>query len=74
MTTELTPDAQSILEAGRALDGAGDLEKARVRRALFATIAAGGAVLTAASTAAAAGGAAATEASSAAASGAAAAP
>jgi hypothetical protein len=55
--TDLSPDAQSILEAGRDLDGAGDLEKARVRRALFAKIAAGGAVLAAASTAAADGGA-----------------
>jgi hypothetical protein len=54
--TDLTPDAQAILDAGRDLDGAGDLEKARVRRALFAKIAAGGAVLTAASTAAADGG------------------
>jgi hypothetical protein len=60
MTTELTPDAQAILDAGRDLDGAGDLEKARVRRALFAKIVAGGAVLGAASTAAADGGAAAT--------------
>jgi hypothetical protein len=51
--TDLSPDAQSILEAGRDLDGAGDLEKARVRRALFAKIAAGGAVLAATSTAAA---------------------
>jgi hypothetical protein len=55
--TDLTPDARSILEAGREQDGAGDLEKARVRRALFAKIAAGGAVLAAASTAAADGGA-----------------
>ena len=55
--TDLSPDAQSILEAGRDLDGAGDLERARVRRALFAKIAAGGAVLAAASTAAADGGA-----------------
>jgi hypothetical protein len=70
--TDLSRDAQSILDAGRDLDAAGDLEKARVRRALFAKIAAGGAVLTAASTAAADGGAAATE--GAAASGAAAAP
>jgi hypothetical protein len=61
--TDLSRDAQSILDAGRDLDGAGDLEKARVRRALFAKIAAGGAVLTAASTAAADGGGAATEAS-----------
>jgi hypothetical protein len=50
---DLTPNARSILDAGRELDGAGDLEKARVRRALFAKIAAGGAVLAAASTAAA---------------------
>jgi hypothetical protein len=56
--TDLTKDARAILDAGRDLDGAGDLEKARVRRALFAKIAAGGAVLTAASTAAADGGAA----------------
>lgn len=55
--TDLSPDAQSILEAGRDLDGAGDLEKARVRRALFAKIAAGGAVLAATSTAAAESGA-----------------
>jgi hypothetical protein len=55
--TDLTPDARSILDAGRDLDGPGDLEKARVRRALFAKIAAGGAVLAAASTAAADGGA-----------------
>lgn len=61
MTTELSPDAQSILDSGRDQDGAGDLEKARVRRALFAKIAAGGAVLTAASTAAADGGAVASE-------------
>jgi hypothetical protein len=60
--TDLSPDAQSILDAGRDLDGAGDLEKARVRRALFAKIAAGGAVLAAASTAAADGGAVAGEA------------
>jgi hypothetical protein len=64
--TDLTPDAQSILDAGRDLDGAGDLEKARVRRALFAKIAAGGAVLAATSTAAADGGAVAGSASSAA--------
>jgi hypothetical protein len=50
---DLTPDARAILDAGRDQDGAGDLEKARVRRALFAKIAAGGAVLGAASTAAA---------------------
>jgi hypothetical protein len=55
--TDLSPDAQSILDAGRDLDSAGDLEKARVRRALFAKIAAGGAVLAAGSTAAADGGA-----------------
>jgi hypothetical protein len=55
--TDLSPEAQSILEAGRDLDGAGDLEKARVRRALFAKIAAGGAVLAATSTAAAESGA-----------------
>jgi hypothetical protein len=54
--TDLTPDARAILDAGRDLDSAGDLEKARVRRALFAKIAAGGAVLTAASSAAADGG------------------
>jgi hypothetical protein len=64
--TDLTPDARAILDEGRDLDGAGDLEKARVRRALFAKIAAGGAVLAATSTAAADGGAVAGSASSAA--------
>jgi hypothetical protein len=41
--SDLSPDARAILDAGRDADGAGDIEKARVRRALFATIAAGAA-------------------------------
>jgi hypothetical protein len=49
---ELSSAARDILNAGRDADGAGDLERARVRKALMAKIAAGGA-LTAAGTAAA---------------------
>jgi hypothetical protein len=48
----LSPDARAILEAGRDLDSPGDLERARVRRALLAKIAAGGTVLGALSAAA----------------------
>lgn len=51
---DLSPDARAILEGGRDLDNPGDLERARVRRALLAKIAAGG-VLTAATSTAAAG-------------------
>jgi hypothetical protein len=51
--SDLSPEARAILDAGRDADGASDLERARVRRALFATIAAGGGAL-AGSTAAAA--------------------
>jgi hypothetical protein len=40
--TELSPEARAIVDAGRDGDSAGDLERARVRRALFAKIAAGG--------------------------------
>jgi hypothetical protein len=47
----LSRDAQSILEAGRDLDGPGDLERARVRRSLLAKVAAGGVTAIAASTA-----------------------
>jgi hypothetical protein len=50
---DLSPGARAILDEGRDLDGAGDLERARVRRALFAKIAAGGITALAASTAAA---------------------
>jgi hypothetical protein len=53
--TDLSPDARNILEAGRDGDGAGDLERARVRRALFAKIAAGGVVLGTSSVAAGSG-------------------
>ena len=54
--TELSGGARAILDAGRDGDGAGDLERARVRRALLAKIAiAGGATLAASSTAAASG-------------------
>ena len=52
---DLSPDARNILEAGRDGDGAGDLERARVRRALFAKIAAGGVVLGTSSVAAGSG-------------------
>jgi len=53
---ELSGGARAILDAGRDGDGAGDLERARVRRALLAKIAiAGGATLAASSTAAASG-------------------
>jgi tetratricopeptide (TPR) repeat protein len=38
----LSSDARAILDAGREGDGAGDLERARGRRAVMATIAAGG--------------------------------
>jgi hypothetical protein len=51
--TDLSPEARAILDAGRDGDGAGDLERARVRRALLAKIAAGGAVLAGSSAAAA---------------------
>jgi hypothetical protein len=47
----LSREAQSILEAGRDLDGPGDLERARVRRSLLAKVAAGGITAIAASTA-----------------------
>jgi hypothetical protein len=53
--TDLSPDARNILEAGRDGDGAGDMERARVRRALFAKIAAGGVVLGTSSVAAGSG-------------------
>lgn len=49
---DLSSTARAILDAGRDADGAGDLERARVRKALMAKIAAGAAV-TATSTAAA---------------------
>jgi hypothetical protein len=49
---DLSSTARDILNAGRDADGAGDLERARVRKALMAKIAAGGA-LTATGTAAA---------------------
>src|SRR3954454_20786928 len=49
---DLSSTARAILDAGRDADGAGDLERARVRKALMAKIAAGAAV-TASSTAAA---------------------
>jgi hypothetical protein len=49
---DLSSAARDILNAGRDADGAGDLERARVRKALMAKIAAGGA-LSAAGTAAA---------------------
>jgi hypothetical protein len=49
---ELSSTARAILDAGRDADGAGDFERARVRKALMAKIAAGGA-LTATSAAAA---------------------
>jgi hypothetical protein len=52
----LSPDARAILEAGRDGDSAGDLERARVRRALMATIAAGGGAALATTSAAAASG------------------
>jgi hypothetical protein len=47
----LSRDAHSILDAGRDLDGPGDLERARVRRSLLAKVAAGGITAIAASTA-----------------------
>jgi hypothetical protein len=50
--TDLSPEARSIIEAGRDADGAGDLERARVRRELMAKIVAGGAMLGASSAAA----------------------
>jgi hypothetical protein len=50
---QLSRDALSILDAGRDLDGPGDLARARVRRALLAKIAAGSVTALAASTAAA---------------------
>ncbi|HVZ74992.1 MAG TPA: hypothetical protein VHJ20_21570 [Polyangia bacterium] len=49
---ELTSAARAILDAGRDLDGPGDLERARVRRLLLAKIAAGGTALAASSAAA----------------------
>jgi hypothetical protein len=50
---DLSPDARAILEGGRDLDNPGDLERARVRRALLAKIAAGSVTAVATSTAAA---------------------
>jgi hypothetical protein len=52
--TDLSPEARAIVEAGREGDSAGDLERARVRRALFAKIAAGGGAALASSSVAAA--------------------
>jgi hypothetical protein len=45
--TDLSPEARSIIDAGRDADGAGDLQRARVRRELMAKIAAGTVTLTA---------------------------
>jgi hypothetical protein len=41
LSTELSSDARAILDAGRELDGPGDLARSRVRRALLAKAAAG---------------------------------
>jgi hypothetical protein len=53
-STELSPDARAILDAGRDLDGPGDLARTRVRRALLIKAAAGGGTTLAALSAAAA--------------------
>ena len=53
--TDLSRDARAILEAGRDLDGPGELERTRVRRALLARTAAGAGTALAASSAAAGG-------------------
>ncbi len=58
--TDLSPEARAIIDAGRDGDSAGDLERARVRRTLFAKIAAGGGAALASSSVAAAQGTAAT--------------
>jgi hypothetical protein len=58
--TDLSPEARAIIDAGRDGDAAGDLERARVRRALFAKLAAGGGAALASSSVAAAQGTAAT--------------
>ena len=50
--TDLSPEARAIIDAGRHGDGAGDIERARVRRELMAKIAAGTAMLGASSAAA----------------------
>jgi hypothetical protein len=50
--TDLSPEARSIIDAGRDGDGAGDIERARVRRELMAKIAAGTITLAAAEAAA----------------------
>jgi hypothetical protein len=54
--TDLSPEARAIIDAGRDGDSAGDLERARVRRALFAKLAAGGGAALASSSVAAAQG------------------
>jgi hypothetical protein len=54
--SDLSPEARAIIDAGRDGDAAGDLERARVRRALFAKIAAGGGAALASSSVAAAQG------------------
>jgi hypothetical protein len=51
--TDLSPEARSIIDAGRDADGAGDIERARVRRELMAKIAAGAVTLAASEAAAA---------------------
>jgi pimeloyl-ACP methyl ester carboxylesterase len=58
--SDLSPEARAIIDAGRDGDSAGDLERARVRRALFAKLAAGGGAALASSSVAAAQGTAAT--------------
>jgi hypothetical protein len=50
--TDLSPEARSIIDAGRDGDGAGDIERARVRRELMAKIAAGAVTLAASEAAA----------------------